>query len=498
MLATVSKRRSQGETVVHTHGVFDLIHPGTIAHLSEAKRQGDMLVVTVIRDKDVRRGPGRPIFSDENRAKTVAALGMVDYVCIVDDETPYECVQILNPDIFARGQPNTERDQLIHKKIFEEERELYFGKSRIIETTGFSFSSTNFLANLQDFYPEGTVEFLRDFKKRYSFNDIARRLDEAQKLKVLLIGDSIVDEYHYCVPLGKSAKAHLVVNKYVNHEVFPGGVEAIANHLAGVCGDVTLVTVLGKDDPKEDFLSTSLKPNVAARFFRRECGPTVVKKRYINEYLNQKLFEINYINDTYVDEECEQRIIDFLTREIPKHDMVVVADFGHGLLTPRIINTVQGLARLLTVNTQTNGANAGFNLVTRYNRVNFVCLDEPEARFATQDKHNHIREVSQRLFDTIAPEHLIVTLGRRGSLRISSNEGSAKTPVLSTKVVDTVGAGDAFYSFTALCYALDMPRDLISFIGNAAGALAVQIVCNKKSVEKHELLEFIHCVMQVQ
>ena len=70
------------------------------------------------------------------------------------------------------------------------------------------------------------------------------------------------------------------------------------------------------------------------------------------------------------------------------------------------------------------------------------------------------------------------------------------TPIFSSKVIDTIGAGDAFFSFTAPCFAKDMPLDLVSFIGNAVGALAVQIVGNKQSVEKYELLEFIHAILK--
>jgi sugar/nucleoside kinase (ribokinase family) len=62
--------------------------------------------------------------------------------------------------------------------------------------------------------------------------------------------------------------------------------------------------------------------------------------------------------------------------------------------------------------------------------------------------------------------------------------------------VDTIGAGDAFFSFTAPCFAQGLPLDMISFIGNAVGALAVQIIGNKKPVEKYELFEFINTILK--
>ncbi len=124
----VANLKKTGRVVVLSHGVYDIIHPGIVKHLNEAKKQGDVLVVTVIKDKDVRRGYGRPIFHEALRAENVASLQQVDYICLVDDITPFECVKRIKPDIFAKGQGYAERDRKIHKKIFKEEK----GKSKRI------------------------------------------------------------------------------------------------------------------------------------------------------------------------------------------------------------------------------------------------------------------------------------------------------------------------------------------------------------------------------
>ena len=291
------------------------------------------MVVTVIRDKDVHRGPGRPIFPEQFRAENVASLEMVDYVCIVDDEAPFECVKSIKPDVFAKGQAYGDRDKKIHDKIFQEEKDLYFGKCRVIETEGFSFSSSHIINNFLDIYPEDTKRFLKGFKERYSFADIADRINTLKDLKVLIIGDGIIDEYHYCEPLGKSAKANLVVSKYLSHEVFAGGTFAVGNHTAGLCEHVQMVSLLGKEAPREDFILKNVRPNIKTKFFYKDNSPTIVKKRYIHEYLNQKLFEICYLNDDLVNSECESQVIDYLISEAPKYDLVMVSDFGHGFIT---------------------------------------------------------------------------------------------------------------------------------------------------------------------
>ena len=488
--------RSAGKTIVQSHGVFDLVHPGIINHLEQAKKQGDVLVVTVIRDKDVRRGPGRPVFPDSLRVENVASLAQVDFTCVVDDEIPFECVKVINPDVFAKGQAYKERYRKIHEKIFEEEREFYFGKSRIFETDGFSFSSSEIVNNFLDIYPENTKSFLRDFSKKYNFSAIAEDLNSLRDLKVLLIGDGIIDEYHYCSAMGKSAKSHLVVSKYLTHEVFYGGAFAIANHIAGLCDNVLLVTLLGSEGPKEDQIVKGLKQNVRPRFFFREDGPTVVKKRYIDQYLNQKIFEVNYLNDYYIGGGLEAEVIDYLKAVAGQYDIVMVSDFGHGFITGGIIRTIEQYAKKYAVTTQTNAANAGYNMITKYRKPYYVCLDESEIRLAAQERYANIEETAGKIRREVGADYLMVTLGKRGSVGMDAEGEINRTPVFSSKVIDTVGAGDAFFSFTAPCFARGLPLDLVSFVGNAVGALAVQIIGNKKAVEKYELLAFIDAVLK--
>jgi rfaE bifunctional protein kinase chain/domain len=315
-------------------------------------------------------------------------------------------------------------------------------------------------------------------------------------LKVLLIGDGIIDEYYYCDSMGKSPKAQLIVNKYVTHEIFAGGAFAIANHIAGICDKVQLVTLLGREDSREDFIMENLKSNVGIKFFYRDDGPSVVKRRYINQYQKQKIFEINYINDNNISEKFESEVIDYLKSVIHEYDLILVSDFGHGFITNELIRNIEAFPKKLAVNAQTNGANAGYNLITKYKNTNFICLDAPEARLATQEKYTEIEYVARKLLNDIDTDYLIITVGGDGSLCINRKGEINRTPAFATKVVDIIGAGDAFFAVTAPCFAMGMPMDLVSFIGNIIGALAVQIVGNKRSVEGYEIKEFIYSVLK--
>ena len=98
-----SSDQSNNKKVVHCHGVFDLIHIGHIRHLQQARRLGDVLVVTMTPDRYVNKGPHRPAFGQDLRAEGVAALDCVDYVALNEWPTAVEAIQLLKPDIYVKG-----------------------------------------------------------------------------------------------------------------------------------------------------------------------------------------------------------------------------------------------------------------------------------------------------------------------------------------------------------------------------------------------------------
>src|SRR5712692_1972654 len=95
--------RESGKKIVQSHVIWDLLHPGHICHLEEARALGDVLVVTLTADKHVHKGPGRPYFNEQLRMRSLGALGCVDYVVLVPLSDGVPAIAWVNPEIYCRG-----------------------------------------------------------------------------------------------------------------------------------------------------------------------------------------------------------------------------------------------------------------------------------------------------------------------------------------------------------------------------------------------------------
>jgi rfaE bifunctional protein kinase chain/domain len=395
----------------------------------------------------------------------------------------------------VKGQDYIDRSKDVTGKISEEEEAIVSIGGRIAFTNEITFSSSNLINEHMQVFPKETRNYLKSIAFKYPLSYIFDALDRIKKLKILVIGEAIIDQYHQCEGMDKSRKSNVLVYKYISEESFAGGSLAIANHIAGLSKDVTLVTITGDDNKSfEPFLKNKMKTNVKVINFTRTEAKTIIKRRFVNS--NQKLFEICYLNDRPIDRNLEDKIRLKLKNIIHDYDLVIVSDFGHGFLTDNLAKIICEKAKFLAVNTQTNGANMGFNFITRYSNVDYAALDELEIRYAAHDKTSELSQIMKKVATKIRCKNMIITKGSYGALSLTRKREILCAPALATDVIDPVGAGDAFFAFTAPLVAIGVPQDLVVFIGNAVGALAVQIICNRDSVDPVDLKKFITTLLK--
>ncbi len=146
---TLQDLKSKEKKIVHCHGCFDLMHPGHIKYFQASKRMGDILVVTVTPDIYVDKGPDRPVFNQELRAGSIAALECVDYVAVNIWPTAEETLRLLRPNIYVKGQ---EFERLEDKtgKIQKEYKVLKEIGAEMRFTHEIVFSSTELLGKYVD------------------------------------------------------------------------------------------------------------------------------------------------------------------------------------------------------------------------------------------------------------------------------------------------------------------------------------------------------------
>ena len=270
-------------------------------------------------------------------------------------------------------------------------------------------------------------------------------LESVSHLKVLMIGDAIMDKYSFVKVTGKSAKDAILASVITKEEEYEGGIVAAAKHIRNLVHSVDVYS----------------------------HNKVVISQKFIEDAHYRKIFSVNYLEDGTV---VYKNDID-----IGSYDLVIVIDFGHGTMTKEMIERVTREARFLAVNAQTNGTNHGYNLITKYPRADYVVLDELEARLAVREQYAPIEEVIEKL----GYDRVIVTCGKSGA--IGYYYGIHRSPALTDTVVDTLGAGDSFLSVTApfACVGASM-GDLLR-IGNAAGAVKVGIVGHRASITREEL-----------
>lgn len=487
--------RQQGSKIILCNGVFDLLHPGHIAHLQAAKAMGDLLVISLTATPYVNRGPGRPIFSDELRLSSLAALACVDYVILTPKVTALEVIEKVRPYIYCKGDEYADASKDVTHNIDKEVAQVRAYGGDVRYTNEITFSSTQLINNHLNVVPAELKDYVRDLTQQYPYEQIADAVEAMQPLKVLVLGDVIVDEFVHCTVQGLTSKGRAPSTRFVKKEQHLGGIFAIARHLASFANSVTVASAIGSEPDVHRLIANHLNSSsLHLNLHQAEGYSTITKCRYIEQQGTTKgytqLFAINSIDEEGLAPQERQKLLDSLEKSIKSCDLVVLADYGHGLIDPSVMELVQAQAPFLAVNCQTNSANYGYNLISKYRRADTFCIDEQELRLAFSNRYGDRTELLKLLQSHLGAQQGWLTLAASGSLGIQAKVELEMTPAMTQQVKDTTGAGDAFFALASLSAKLGLPLKLGSFLGNLAGAIAANILGNEKPVEKPRLLKF--------
>ena len=230
------------------------------------------LVVTLTGDKFINKGPNRPYFNETLRAEALAAISMIDYVSINYDETALNLIRAIKPDIYFKGSEYKNNINDVTGMIKKEKKQVKKFGGKVMFSDNLTFSSSTLLNKYGKILNSDQKTFIQNLKNKFSFDEIKKIIDIFLKIKVLVIGETIIDEYIFCEALGKSGKEPVLVFKNIFKERYLGGILAIARHLSSFCKEVEILSMIGDQDQDQEkkYIIKKLEKNIKFKFYEKK------------------------------------------------------------------------------------------------------------------------------------------------------------------------------------------------------------------------------------
>lgn len=190
--------RERNKKIVHCHGVFDLLHVGHIKHFEEAASFGDILVVTITEDQFVNKGPHRPAFTSNLRLDFLASIEVIDYVAVSTQPQSIYAIKTICPHFYVKGADYKNMEKDLTGGIYREKTAVEAGGGQLVFTDDIVFSSSQLINRYISSFPKEVNDYLSCFSQRHPQQEIFSYFPKIKALKVLVLGESIIDIYQYC------------------------------------------------------------------------------------------------------------------------------------------------------------------------------------------------------------------------------------------------------------------------------------------------------------
>lgn len=465
-------KRPRDKKVVMCHGTFDIVHPGHMRHLFYAKQQGDILIASLTTDKHIAKGHDRPYVPQDLRAVNLAAFEMVDYVLVDYDEKPLKNIEKIQPDFFVKGYEYSEKG--VHPKTKEEMKLVEsYGGEFVFSPGDIVYSSTDLLSISKPKITHDKLITLMD-AENLTFDDLKSALSNINDLKVVVIGDTIVDKYSHCTLLGPTTKTPTFSVKHENTNTFIGGAGIVAKHIKSLGPDVTFITLLGDDQDGELALKDLNEFGVKVETIKEGKRPTTVKQRFwAAQY---KMLQVDTVDNNPINENT----IEKFAEKIKAHeaDIVVFSDFRHGIFNKLSIPPLSKAINKKALKVADTQVSNRWGNISEFHNFDLLTPNEQEARFALRDQDSGVRHLAQQLLKETSSKNIILKLGERGILGYQKESASPRSffhiDSFVEELIDGVGAGDALLAISSIILKTSGNIIKASILGNIAAAIACE------------------------
>jgi len=480
------------------YGHFDVIHPGHQRYFQTARKHGNPLIIAVEGDVTLQKIGARIAYSQTERAQGVASIDVVDQVVVLDTGNLEVLVDLVEPSALVLGR-EFERERLYEVKEAVAKLEQIGGK--LIYDVGETHSAATdlFSKNIDELEKLRWQQFQTTLASRsVDLKKVVSEISSSRSCKILVIGDTIVDRFVACDPVGMSNEAPVVVVKEIDQRDFIGGAGIVAAHVAALGADSIYLSVVG-GDVRADFVRRKLNEfSVQDYLYKDSSRPTTNKIRYMVE--NQKLFRVSQLKEHAVPTDVENKLCNKICELAPTLDAIVVCDFVYGVVTGRIIDQVNRASKQYGMPVLGDlQCSSQIGDISKFKGFSLLSPTEREARIAMGNNNDSVEYVANALLKRTRASHMILKMGAEGVIAYSKSGESdyfdrQHFPALSVNPVDVAGAGDSMLAGVSVAMARGCSLMEATAIGTLMGAISVNSVGNVP-ISYQSLVNYTHQIL---
>ncbi len=468
-------------------GCFNVVHPGHIRLLRFGKESGDKLIVGVSSDRISGKSA---IVSEQLRLENIKAISWVDEYFIYDEPVS-DVILRHKPDIVIKG-----KEFELMQNIEAEVVKTYGGK--LIFCSGEAlFSSSDLIAQDLKFFSKKILNLQHEFVRAHSitFDKIEKIIKSFNKLKVLVVGDLIIDQCINCNAIGMSQEEPVLVVSPVDAAKFVGGAGIVAGHAASMGSKVHFLTVSGNDSDYSFALSDLKANSVNYEIFKDESRPTNLKTRY--RAAGKSLLRVNRLHTNEFPYDIEKKLLTSFEKNISNVDLVIFSDFNYGCLSNKTVKKILAIlekyktkSKFISADSQSSSQ---IGDLKKFYNVDLILATEYEARLTTADNTSGLVVLTKHLQEICNAKNVFLKLGADGLMISERLDNSLHTDILkpfNSMPLDVSGAGDSMLvaSSMALCCGANVWE--AGYIGSLASGIQVSRLGNIP-ISSAELIRYL-------
>lgn len=479
LIREIRRRAGLGKRVVFVSGNFNIVHPGHLRLLQFAAECGDFLAVGV----NAGTSSEMPIPADM-RMEGVRAIGIVNFAFPLH-ETAESFIARLKPEVVVKGKEFEDRFNAEKAVLEGYGGQLIFGSGEV------RFSSLDLLQRelLETNY--SSIHMPEDFPKRHGFRiaDLTALMRKMRGMRVIVVGDLIVDEYIACDALGMSQEDPTIVVTPIKEDRFVGGAGIVAAHAHGLGADVSYFGVTGHDATANFAQETLARFNVTTRLFLDDSRPTTLKTRYRVD--GKTMLRVSRLRQHDIGRELADKVAAEVILATKKCDLLVFSDFNYGCLPqPLVDQIVEHCSQRDIMMVADSQASSQLGDVSRFRGMRLLSPTEYEARLATRDFTSGLAILAEQIRAKADAKQVFITLGAEGLLIHAAAPAGGEhitdqLPAFNNAPKDVAGAGDSLLTCASMCLAAGADVWKSAYLGCVAAACQVGRVGNSPlSVEE--------------